>query len=133
MALIKDRIKEAMESLSITGADLAKRTGLAASSISQYLSGKTRPSRNAIMLMSEALGVTTEWLEGREGSECINHSSQNLTCKQVAKLMGKDDKFVRLGLQQGILPFGYAVKTSTRWTYFINREKFEESTGIKIG
>lgn len=45
---------------------------------------------------------------------------------EVAKAMKASPQFVRIGLQQGRLPFGYAVKTSGRWTYWISRERFEE-------
>ena len=56
----------------------------------------------------------------------------NMTIEEASKLMGVSRQFVRVGLQQGILPFGYAVQISTnRWTYFISRQKFLEHTGIK--
>ena len=42
----------------------------------------------------------------------------------AAKLMGVSSQFIRVGLQQGIFPFGTAVKMSSRWTYYINEEKF---------
>lgn len=31
---------------------------------------------------------------------------------EVARLLGKSEQFVRIGLQRGILPFGYAVNIS---------------------
>lgn len=43
---------------------------------------------------------------------------------QAAVLMGVSPQFVRIGLQTGKLPFGTAVKMSSRWTYYINEEKF---------
>lgn len=46
--------------------------------------------------------------------------------KQAAKLLGKSPQFVRIGLQRGILPFGYAVKMSSRWTYHISEKKLKE-------
>ena len=50
----------------------------------------------------------------------------------TAKLMNVSEQFVRVGLQKGIFPFGYAVKMSSQWTYFISKQKFEEMTGIKV-
>lgn len=47
--------------------------------------------------------------------------------------MGATQQFIRVGLGQGIFPRTYAVKTSTKWTYFISITKFEEYTGIKVG
>ncbi len=59
-------------------------------------------------------------------------SKTSMTVQEAAKLMGKSQDFIRIGLQREILPFGYAVKTGKqRYSYFISREKFIESTGIK--
>lgn len=56
----------------------------------------------------------------------------NVPVKIAAQLMGKNVEFVYMGLQQGIFPFGYAVKTSGRYSYYISSVKFEEFTGIKV-
>ena len=59
-------------------------------------------------------------------------NKEKLTVQEAARLMGKSETFIRIGLQRNILPFGYAVKTGKeRWSYFISREKFREATGIK--
>ncbi|MDD3394523.1 MAG: hypothetical protein PHG19_07775 [Anaerotignum sp.] len=55
-----------------------------------------------------------------------------LSVKQAAALMGVCEQFIRIGLQQGKFPWGYAVKMSTMWTYFISPQKFTEYTGINI-
>lgn len=55
-----------------------------------------------------------------------------MTIAECARLMNVSEQFVRVGLQKEVLPFGYAVRISGgRWTYYISREKFEESTGVK--
>ena len=54
-----------------------------------------------------------------------------LTVKKVAELMGASEWFIRRGLQQGLFPWGYAVKTSSKYTYWISPIKFTECTGIK--
>ncbi len=55
-----------------------------------------------------------------------------MTIAECARLMNVSEQFVRVGLQKEVLPFGYAVRISGgRWTYYISREKFEESTGIR--
>lgn len=134
MAEIKDRIKAAMNQADMTSASLAKQTGLAASSISQYLSGKTKPSDRALSKMADALNVPLEYLSGKEIKTVptVQAAKKNLTCEDVARLMGKGKEFVRKGLQDGVFPWGYAVKTSSRWTYFISAERFTEATGISI-
>ena len=54
-----------------------------------------------------------------------------LTPLQVSKLLGKSYNWVTKGLQDGVFPWGYAVKLK-KWSYYINPEKFEEHTGIKL-
>ena len=46
--------------------------------------------------------------------------------------MNVSEQFIRIGLQKGVLPFGYAVKMSNQWTYFISSQKFTEHTGIQV-
>jgi excisionase family DNA binding protein len=55
----------------------------------------------------------------------------NMTVTEAAELMGVSPQFIRVGLQKGVLPFGYAVQVSSkRYTYFISKQKFKEYTGI---
>lgn len=58
--------------------------------------------------------------------------SKRLTTQKVARIMQKSDEFVRVGLQRGFLPFGYAVKLPNRhkYTYYINQKQFEEYLGV---
>ncbi len=57
--------------------------------------------------------------------------NNNMTVTEAAELMGVSPQFVRVGLQKGVLPFGYAVQVSSkRYTYFISKQKFKEYTGI---
>lgn len=55
-----------------------------------------------------------------------------MSIEHCAKLMNVSEQFIRIGLQKGMLPFGYAVKMSSQYTYFISPQKFEEHTGIKV-
>jgi hypothetical protein len=55
-----------------------------------------------------------------------------MSISQTAHLMNVSEQFIRIGLQRGIFPFGYAVKMSSRWTYFISADKFTEHTGIQV-
>lgn len=55
--------------------------------------------------------------------------SEHISVKEAAEIMGTSQQFIRIGLQRGKLPFGTAVKMSTRWTYYIYPEKFQEYVG----
>lgn len=51
--------------------------------------------------------------------------------EEVAKRMGVSPQFVRIGLQRNALPFGVAVKLSSKWTYYINESHFERWMGYE--
>jgi len=46
--------------------------------------------------------------------------TNGMTVKEAAAIIEKSQQFVRVGLQMGVLPFGNAVKMSTKWTYYIS-------------
>lgn len=49
--------------------------------------------------------------------------------KDAAKLLGKGEQFIRIGLPRNILPFGCAVKMSSKWTYYISEPRLKEYIG----
>lgn len=55
-----------------------------------------------------------------------------LSVSKTARLMNVSEQFIRVGLQQNKFTWGYAVKMSTKWTYFISPTKFTEATGIHV-
>lgn len=56
------RIKQIMAVKGISQAELVRRTGIRASSISDWLAGKYTPKQDKIDLMAAALGVSPAWL-----------------------------------------------------------------------
>jgi len=59
----------------------------------------------------------------------VNIEKRNISVKEAAKLMGKSEMFVRIGLQRDILPIGNAVKLSSKYTYYISPKLLEEYIG----
>lgn len=51
---------------------------------------------------------------------------------EAAAIMEVSPQFVRIGMQQGLLPIGTALKMSNQWTYYINEKKLEEYTGVDV-
>lgn len=45
---------------------------------------------------------------------------------EVALMLGVSPQTLRLGLQRGELPFGSAIKTSSKYTYIIYEKKLKE-------
>ena len=58
--------------------------------------------------------------------------NKQISVKEAAKIMGKSEQFVRVGLQRGILPIGTAMKmgrNSTVYTYYISPKLFKDYVG----
>jgi len=53
----------------------------------------------------------------------------NISVKEAAEKLGKSEMFIRVGLRQGRLPIGTAVKTSSQWSYHISPKLLKEYIG----
>lgn len=58
-------------------------------------------------------------------------TGRNVPIKEIAKAIGKDAQYVRVGIQQGILKFGVAIKMedSNEYNYYCSDKKVWEETG----
>lgn len=52
-----------------------------------------------------------------------------ITVKDAAATLGCSEQTIRVGLQQGVFPWGWAVKTSGNYTYVISEKLFKEMVG----
>lgn len=131
--MFKDDLRRALDAKGWKAADLSAATGIGKSSISQYLSGKNAPSDKRREIIARALGFPDGYF--KKNRICVEKPEteiSNLPVMVAAKLMGKSKKYVYQGLQEGRFPWGWAVKTSTSWSYYISPVKFTEYTGIII-
>ena len=66
--------------------------------------------------------------------EDIEFNGYNISVAQAAKIMGKDQQYIRQGIIQGIVPIGTAFKNqgSKQYDYYISPKLFYEFTGFKI-
>lgn len=133
--MLNQKLKAIITEQGITQTKLSEMTGIPKSGISQYLSGKYKPRQKALKLLACALNVPEAYLidEPEKTISASNSKPCSLSVEQAAELMNKGRQFVRVGLQTGVLPFGYAVKMpGGRYTYYISPLKFTEYTGIKV-
>ncbi|PST39447.1 hypothetical protein C7U55_10040 [Faecalibacillus faecis] len=58
-------------------------------------------------------------------------TGRNVPIAELSKAIGKDAQFIRIGLQKGILKFGYAMKrdNSSEFNYYCPDKKVWEETG----
>lgn len=128
-----NNLKTAMEQRNMSQSELCALAGVGKSSISQYLSGKNIPKPAVMQKLADALETSVEYLKGGNVSPDVNAMGQalkNVPVEQAAKLLGKSKQFVRVSLQRGIAPFGFAVKVSgDKWSYHISPRKLGEYMG----
>lgn len=53
----------------------------------------------------------------------------NIPTRVVAQILGKNEQWVRLGLQRNQLPFGSAVQTSSQYSYHVSYELLKNYVG----
>lgn len=57
---------------------------------------------------------------------------KKISIEVAAELMGKSSQFVRVGMQQGTIPIGAAVKNKGRYSYYISPGKLREFLGMDV-
>lgn len=132
-----EKLKKAMQDLEINQAQVVGMTGIGKSSISQYLSGKNIPTVKRQQDIAVSLGLSPDYFEQEEepvlklikSGQCV---IPQIRTDDVAKIMRKSKKSICIGLQQKEFDWGYAIKTSSKWTYFINAIRFAEIERIEV-
>lgn len=131
-----NKLKETMGELKLNQKQLALMTGCSKAAVSQYLSGANVPPITKRMDMAEALGLPKDFFEREDPVHKIKSRVKGaiaqLSVIDAAKLLGVSIPTVRFGLQQGVFPWGYGIKCTSSWVYFINAKKFAEIEGIDI-
>lgn len=127
-----ERLKTIMDEKNMSQTELSDLTNIGKSSISQYLSGKNEPNQKKIEKISGALNCSIAYLNG--STECSDPTDdpnglRNVPVAEVANRLGKSEKFIRVGLQKRILPFGVAVQLSSKFSYHISPKLLDEYIG----
>ena len=129
-------LKALMIQRNMSQKELCALTGLSASGISQYLSGATGvPKEATLRKLADALDTSVEFLMGETNEPDI--TPEGLPCKKMrvedaAKRLGKSEQFIRVALQRGKAPFGFAVQmASGKWCYHISPKLFAEYAGVQ--
>lgn len=135
-----EKLKTAMQELHLNQRQVCGMTGKSKGSVSQYLSGKQIPSEDVQRDIAVSLGLDQDYFT-KDNSQTVvlptkevrNGVIPRLDVEKAAKLLQMNHNTVRKGLQQGVFPWGYAIKTSeNRWCYFINAKRFVEIEGVAI-
>lgn len=135
-----EKLKKAMQQLGLNQAQVVGMTGKSKGSISMYLNDKTTPSEKVQSDIAVSLGLAPDYFEQEEAQVVVMPKGavaegriKRMLPEEAALFLGMDKGTVRKGLQQGVFPWGYAIKTSeNRWAYFINANRFAEIEGISV-
>ena len=124
------RLKTAMAEREMSQAELAAHIGKGKSSVSQYISGKNVPKDDVQQKIAEVLDCTVEFLNSETPVNNLTESGlHNVSVADAAKRLNKSEQFIRVALQMGTAPFGFAAKSKTRWSYHISPKKLTEYVG----
>lgn len=119
-----------MDERGMTQVELAATIGKGKSSVSQYLSGKNIPKEDVQKRIAEVLECTVDFLNSEVSDDDYSETDmKNISVVEAAKLLGKSPQFVRIALQTGVAPFGFAVKNKTTFSYHISPKKLAEYIG----
>ncbi len=61
----------------------------------------------------------------------MKKSTKFIGVREAAELTGLPAQTIRVGLQQNVFPWGYAVKCKSYYVYYINVDKLREIEGVK--
>ena len=124
------QLKKVMVEKEMNQTELAAKIGKGKSSVSQYLSGKNIPKEDVQEKIAEVLGCTVEYLNSDPVIEEDDSEVRgNVSVRECARRIGKSEEFVRLALQAGTAPFGFAVKKKSVFNYHISPKKLAEYIG----
>ena len=96
-------------------------------------------SDETIKVIQTFTGMTIEEFLEKTKNDLLNEfqDGNKITIKEAAKIMGKSEQFIRVGLQRGLLPFDWSsdvcssdlYKMSSKYSYYISPKKFYEYVG----
>lgn len=126
--MFKDKLKNSMEEQGILQFELASAVGKSPAAISNYLTGKSLPRQKVLEKIARVLNCDAEWLISKDDEDDI--LLEKITVNDVAKAMKKNPQFVRQAIITKQVDFGIAVKSKSKWNFYINPKKFAEYMGV---
>lgn len=93
------RLRQAREDKGLTRTELASRTGIPPKSIEKFEYGSQEPSLSRLQALSEALGVTTQWIMGDEDNGDVSEApspSSETTPALLAEPVNDNDPMQRV-------------------------------------
>lgn len=125
--MFKDKLKKFMEEGNLSQTYISGVTGKSKGTVSYWLSGKRVPSEESLEEIAVALGLPTDYF-----LEEPQTGFRRLGVAETARILHTCEDTIRLGLQQKVFPWGYAIQKDGRWIYIINAGKLADMEGVTI-
>lgn len=78
-----ERLQSIIEERQISKYKIAKAIDISASTVSNYLKGKTKPDSTKLTVLSRLLGVNKEWLQTGEGAKYTTEGETDTIYTQI--------------------------------------------------
>lgn len=111
MSGVGQRIQTCRERLRLSKTELASRSGLTVSAISQFESGDRDPSLESLVKLADAFGVATDYLVGRENE--MSDANMSAVFRKVQK-MGEEERAMLLFMYEFLQSKQHKLRTTTR-------------------
>lgn len=95
MCIFAKRLNEAIQKSQLSRKEICKRSGIAKSSLSEYLSDKSKPKIDTLEALSEVLDVSSAWLIGHvapKDFDKLNEAGKNKVDDYISDIMWKYKK-----------------------------------------
>jgi len=121
---IARNLKRLMDENAVSVSALSADSGIDKSFLNKYLSGKVMPSESVLVRLARSLGCEVESIT----SDPKKRTAGKIRPEDAARRLNRSAQDIRIGLQQGFLPFGIAYKRSgsSTYTYEIDPGRLEE-------
>lgn len=125
MSRFSEQLKREMKEQGLTNTELAKRIGKTSALIGLYVNDKSKPSDDVLDAINKVLGTNLRAKRPKPKPRVKNANPNRISVQDAAKLLGVTPLTLHLTIREGILPFAFAVKTSSQYTYHISRQGLE--------
>ena len=115
---IATNLRREMDANAVTEAALASKSGVDVSFIRKYLAGKAKPSDAILTRLARGIGITPDKLS----KDPLTRTNGKIRPEDAGQRLGRSAQDIRIGIRQGLLPFGAAYKHegSSVYTYEID-------------
>ena len=110
-------LRQRVESAGLNASALADALGVTRQTVSLYMTGKQTPPPWRVRQIEKIIADSAP----RTVEEC----GERISVSEAAKILGCNPQAVRIGMQRGLVPFGFAYKNDKKWSYIIPRSRLQ--------